>query len=65
MKYLASMSFRQFSQKRFPKQTFDREASKKYFARVFEIYDSIIDVGYKQKRSFKGNIKLNESRENK
>jgi Cft2 family RNA processing exonuclease len=39
--------------KRFPKEQFDREAAKKYFSRVFEIYDSIIDIGYKQKRTLR------------
>lgn len=54
VKYLAQMSFRHFSLRRLQKAAIDKEASKKYFARVFELFDCIIDVGYKQKQTFKG-----------
>lgn len=56
VKYLAQMSFRQYSLRRLQKAGIEKEASKKYFGRIFEIFDCIIDVGYKQKQNFKSSF---------
>lgn len=52
VKYLASMNFRHFSLTRLPKKKVDRELVKKYFSRLFEVYDSIEDICFHQKQSF-------------
>jgi len=46
------MSFRHYSLSRLPKKKIDRELVKKYFSRLFEVYDSIEDICFHQKLSF-------------